>query len=372
MFFTNAKIFGTDCQFHTGSFEVKEGRFANVLADSVPADAVDLRGALVLPGLVDIHIHGSSGADVSDGTLEAVEAMSSFLVTQGVTSFVATTMTLPMDHLAECAKNVGQFMEDAPGARVLGMRMEGPILSLEKCGAQNPAYLMQPDWDKLRPLLETGVVKVLDIAPELPNVLESISLASRDCLVSLGHTNCSYEQAKEGFAAGARHITHLYNAMPALHHRKPGLIAAASETQGVSAEIICDGYHSHPAMVRLAFQMFPRENLCLVSDAGRCCGLEEGSHFFLGGQECVLSGGVGRLLDGTISCSGSTLMDCLRKAVAFGIPMEKAVAAATVIPANLVRRQDLGRIADGALADFLVCDEDLNLQHVFLGGKEIQ
>ena len=215
-----------------------------------------------------------------------------------------------------------------------------------------------------------GLIRIVDLAPELPGAADFTRRASGLCTVSVAHTDASYEQAAAVYAAGATHLTHLYNAMPPIHHRTPGVIGAASENEAVYAELICDGYHVHPSAVRMAFKLFPGR-ICLISDALRCCGMPEGA-YELGGQAVFLKGGVARLADGTIAGSASTLFDCLRRAVSFGVPFDEAVTAATLNPAHQLGCADrLGSIAVGKCADFLVCGEDLSLRAVCLGGERL-
>ena len=250
--------------------------------------------------------------------------------------------------------------------------MEGPFFSEKKKGAQNAAYLRLPDYGAFARLYNAaeGLLRIADVAPELSGAVEFTRRASEKCTVSVAHTDASYEEAAAVFDAGATHLTHLYNAMPGIHHRRPGPIGAASERESVTAELICDGHHVHPSAVRMAFRLFPNR-VCLISDALRCCGMPDGQ-YTLGGQDVFLSGGVARLSDGTIAGSAANLYDCMRNAAAFGVPVEQAVLAATAIPAREIGRAgETGSIADGLPADFVVCDDTLARQAVYLGGEHL-
>lgn len=373
MRYENGWIFA-DGRFVRGGFSVENGRFAHVLED-VPGPAEDLDGALVIPGLVDIHVHGCAGADFSDGDYAGLVRMARYLARRGVTSFAPASMTLPYDALDKAFHAAARLRREglADGARLMGIQMEGPFLSREKRGSQNPAYLRLPDWDRFLRLYDAaeGLLRIVDVAPELPGAAEFTRRASEKCRVSVAHTAAGYDQAAAVFDAGATHLTHLFNAMSGIHHRHPGPIGAASERENVTAELICDGIHVHPSAVRMAFRLFPGR-ICLISDALRCCGMADGS-YSLGGQEILLSGGVARLTGGAIAGSAADLYQCMRRAVSFGIPREQAVWAATALPARVIGREsETGAIADGRAADFVICGGELEPEAVYLGGKRLE
>ena len=374
MNFKNAMLYTEEFRFVPGAFSVEGGKFANVLAEP-QADAVDLYGAYVIPGLIDVHNHGNSGADFSDGDYDGLVKMAEYLARNGVTSFAPASMTLPYDVLAKAFATARRLADEAPeGAAALrGIQMEGPFFSEKKKGAQNGAYLRDPDFAAFSKLYHDcgGLVRIVDVAPELPGACEFIRQAKELCTVSIAHTDANYDEAHAAVEAGVTHLTHLFNAMPALHHRKPGVIGAAAEAEQVSAEIISDGQHIHPSAVRLAFRLFGAERMVLISDALRCCGMPDGE-YELGGQAVFLKGGVARLADGTIAGSATNLYDCMLRAISFGIAKEDAVRAATWNPARQIGCLDVvGSIADGKRADFVVCDENLTRKAVWLAGKEL-
>ena len=373
MLYKNAYVFDGS-GFVYGGFTVEEGRFARLFRGETKEAGTDLEGAYIIPGLVDVHNHGNSGADFSDGKLEGLKTMGRYLAKNGVTSFAPASMTLPYDVLATAFATAVEYREERPaeGARLMGIQMEGPFFSEKKKGAQNGAYLRDPDFQAFKALYEGcgGLIRIADVAPELPGAAEFAEKASKLCTVSVAHTDADYEQAAAVFQSGARHLTHLFNAMPPIHHRKPGVIGAASERECVVAELICDGLHVHPSSVRMAFKLFPGR-ICLVSDALRCCGMPDGE-YELGGQQVFLKDNIARLADGTIAGSASNLYQCMLNAIDFGIPTAAAINSATIIPARELGCQgEIGSIEEGKLADFVVCDEQLRCKAVYIGGKKI-
>ena len=375
MLFKNAYIFTEEGVFTHGSFRVEDGKFTEILTTVPEEEGVDLAGQYVIPGLIDVHNHGNSGADFSDGDYEGLVKMARYLAKNGVTSFAPASMTLPYEVLEKAFATAVRITEEQPEgcARLMGIQMEGPFFSEKKKGAQNGAYLKDPDFQAFKKLYDgcNGLVRIADVAPELPGAVEFTREASKLCTVSIAHTDANYEEADAVLAAGATHLTHLYNAMPSIHHRKPGVIGAGSERENVIAELICDGEHVHPSSVRMAFKLFPGR-ICLVSDALRCCGMPNGQ-YELGGQEIFLNGNVAKLADGTLAGSVTNLYDCMRKAVEFGISKEQAILSSTIIPARqLQREQEIGSIASGKFADFVICDEKMEKKTVYLGGKALE
>ena len=376
----NGKVFDGQC-FRERDVVVEGQTFSRIEASGVvecdgpeAADMVDASGCYVIPGLIDVHFHGAVGHDFCDASDEGISAIAAYEASRGVTSICPTTMTLPEERLAPIVASVAAHEVAAGEAGIVGINMEGPFIAPDKVGAQNPAYVRSASLEEFARLQEQaqGLIKLVDVAPEQPGNLEFIRQVSHDVRVSVAHTCTGYDDACAAFDAGARHMTHLFNAMPALHHREPGPIAAGAERNDVTAEIIADGVHIHPAMVRLAFALFGDDRMILISDSLRACGLGDGE-YELGGQQFFVKGNRATIANGSLAGSVSDVMACMRTAVrTMGIPLTSAVKAATVNPARALGLDGkLGAIAPGYQADAVVLDRDLNIKHVVLRGKAI-
>jgi len=284
-------------------------------------------------------------------------------------------MTLPYDVLEKAFATGRRLADEAPEdcARLMGIHMEGPYFSEKKKGAQNGEYLKTPDFDGFKKLFDGcgGLVRIVDIAPELPGSEEFVKQASQLCTVSVAHTDSDYDHAKMAFDNGATHLTHTFNAMTPIAHRAPGVIPAAAENKNVRAELIGDAFHVMPPVVRLIFSVFGPERMIIVSDALRCCGMPKGQ-YELGGQIVVLEDVVGRLLDGTVAGSITNLYTCMQRMMECGIDEEDVIRAATHNPACAIGADDkIGTIEPGKYADFIICTDNYATKRVFRGGKEI-
>ena len=371
--YTNGFIFHKG-KFMQGGFRISNGRFVSVFEGPAKEEnAIDLKGQHVIPGLVDIHIHGCFGDDFSDGSTEGILRMSQNLARLGITSFLPTTMTLDEEQYIRIAESLNEAINTAGdnSARILGMRMEGPFLSEARKGAHAPIYLANPNLELFHAVqtVSEGRLRVIDVAPEKDGAMDFIKKASKESVVSLAHTDATYEEALLAFKEGAGHVTHLFNAMRPLRHRDPGIIAALFDSPGITTEIIGDGIHVHESMVRLAFREC-RGRICLISDALRCMGEKEGK-YNLAGEIITLNGGVARLSDGTIAGAALSVYDTLLNLISMGIAKENAILSATSVPAKVIGNQNIGEIEAGRFADFIVCDAKLNRRSVFLGGLQI-
>ena len=333
---------------------IENGRFTHI--GRTNGTGIDAEGLKILPGLIDIHAHGCLGYDTMEGHLPE---MAAYELSHGITTWYPTTMTMPFaDVAAACAAPTEGFI----GSHIPGFHLEGPVLSEKSKGAQTASHLHAPTEELLRLCPRA---KLITLAPELDGSMDFIKAC--DIVVALGHSDCDYDTAAAAFAAGASCLTHTFNAMPALHHRAPGPIAAAAD-HGAYAQLISDGIHVHPAMVRLLFRLFGDERVVLISDSLRTTGLGDGE-FMFGGQKVIQKDGVARIESGALAGSSTNLFECMRRAVSFGIPEETAVRAASENPARLMGLNK-GRIEVGYDADFLLVTDDLRLRRVFIDGEE--
>ncbi len=382
MIIKNARVFTEDGSFMQGDVVVKDGRFDSVLERTADTDAANdstqqeiiyASGLIMNPGVVDIHFHGCRGADMCDGTVEALDVITSYEASVGVTSVCPATMTIPRDELLCVMKNAGDYTYHG-GAHLVGINMEGPFISPSKKGAQAAENIMHCDYEYFRQLQDAanGLIKLVDIAPEEPGAFEFIDKAKDETVISIAHTAADYDTAKEAIEHGASHATHLYNAMPSLHHRNPGVIGAVRDSQKCHVELICDGVHIHPSVIRATFAMFGAERIILISDSMRATGLEDGE-YTLGGQPVTVRGNLATLHDGTIAGSATNLMDCMRFAInEAGISLEEAIMCATANPAKEINIFDeAGSISVGKKADFVLLNNALDIVSVYIDGKEI-
>ncbi len=342
---------------------------------SADGKTYDASGCYVIPGLTDLHFHGCVGEDFSDATPDGLQKMADYELSRGVTQICPAGMTLGEDQLTRICQNAAAHRAKNPGgAELVGLHLEGPFLCKAKKGAQNEAFLHDPDPAMLHRLQQAaqGMVKLVTLAAEQPGALEFIRSAQEDGItVSLGHTTADYDTACAAYEAGARQATHLFNAMPPFTHRAPGVVGAAFDHPQVKVELISDGVHIHPSVVRAVFQLFGAGRVILISDSLRATGMPDGRYPF-GGQEIEVHGNRATMADdpNTLAGSVSDLMACMRSAVSFGIPLHDAVRAAAVNPAQVLGIFDrLGSLDVGKTANLAILDRDLNLKDVFFRGQ---
>ena len=328
--------------------------------------------AYALPGLVDIHFHGAVGHDFCDADAAGLQAIADFEASKGVLAICPATMTFN-EEILNGIMDVAAAHRNERGADLVGINMEGPYISPRKVGAQNPKYVMGADAAMFRRLQarSNGLIKLVDVAPEEPGNLDFIRECHDEVRISIAHTCTDYDTAKAAFAAGATHMTHLYNAMPGITHREPGPIIAALE-EGAEVELITDNVHIHPAMVRFTFNTFGDDHVILIADSMMACGLPDGE-YSLGGQAVTVRGPRATLTEqpGTIAGSATCLFDCMKRAVQeMGVPLESAVRAATLNPARSIGVDaDYGSLEAGRWGNVVLVDDQLNIQTVVRHGQ---
>ncbi len=339
-------------------------------------EILDASGLYVIPGLTDIHFHGCMGQDFSNGTLEALEIISKYEAAQGITTICPASMTLPTAQISKICRTAAEYCHSkSEGALLCGIHLEGPFLSEAKKGAQNADYLMRANADTFHQWQKEadGLVKLISVAPEYPENMEFIRQTKDEVSISLAHSTASYETSLEAFEIGANHVTHLFNAMMPLAHRDPGIPGAAHDAKHVMVELICDGIHIHPGMIRTAFSIYGEDRIVFISDSMEATGMPDGT-YSLGGQSVTVKGNLATLQDKTIAGSATNLMDCVRYAVKkVGIPLETAIKCATVNPAKSIGVFDkYGSLDVGKAANFVLLDKELNIKGVYINGKKFE
>ncbi len=376
MILKNATVLNSKFKFEKLDIEVMGELITDIGHNLSGDDEIDFSGKLILPGVIDIHTHGAVCHDHCSGDKDGLARVCEFEAKNGVTSFLPTTMTVSEEMLINAVKAVADFAEgDYKGATPLGVHLEGPFFSMSKRGAQPAEYIKEPDFDMFTRINEAsgGMVKIIDIAPETEGAYAFIEKAKDVCTVSCGHTAADYETTMGAFKAGATHAVHLYNAMTGATHREPGVAGAVWDSdENVTAELICDGAHIHPAIIRTTFKILGKR-VVMISDSLSGAGLAEGEKFFdAAGHTITIRDGKGVLDDGTIAGSVTSLFECMRRTVAFGVPLEDAMYAASYAPAKVIGMEDIvGSIDVGMRADLVVTDKDLNIDTVFVRGKRV-
>lgn len=421
MIINNVRVYTKEKEFAEGSIVIRKGRIEAVeLCKTADLDeeVIDGEGCYAIPGLIDLHFHGCKGYDFCDGTKEAIAKIAEYEASVGVTAISPATMTLPVNELEEILAVAAEYKREAEAKRaeiwgsasgqdmrcaqagecraqakaegteagecraqaaadLVGVNMEGPFISEAKKGAQDERNIISCDADICRRFLTAseGLVKFVGIAPERnENAVEFIREMKDKVHISLAHTNADYDTAKEAFDAGADHAVHLYNAMPAFTHRAPGVVGAVSDSAHVNAEMICDGVHIHPSVVRATFKMLGADRIVLISDSMRAAGMPDGQ-YTLGGLDVNVADGRATLVgSGALAGSATNLMECMKRVVKkMGIPLETAVACASANPAKCLGIDgEYGSIEPGKRGNVVLLDHDLELKAVVKDGVRIR
>ena len=384
MIIKNVKVYQEDHTFKEGEICIRDGVFVGNADAQEGEEILDGEGCYAIPGMIDLHFHGCMGYDFCDGTKEAIREIARYEASIGVTAIAPATMTLPVPELEHILSVAAAYRKKTEAektaaydeADLVGVNMEGPFISKAKKGAQDERNIIPCDAEIFRRFQRAadGLVSFIGIAPEEPGAITFVHEVKDEVNVSLAHTNSDYAHAMAAFEAGANHAVHLYNAMPPFSHRAPGVVGAVSDSEQVMAELICDGVHVDPAVVRATFKMLGADRMILISDSMRAAGMPDGQ-YTLGGLDVKVRGNHATLVsDGALAGSVTTLPDCMRIAVKqMGIPLETAVACATANPArSLGIYEQYGSITPGKHGNVVLLDEELRLKGVMKDGKKIR
>ncbi|MBH0169247.1 N-acetylglucosamine-6-phosphate deacetylase [Fictibacillus sp. 18YEL24] len=376
----NATIYGETQTMHRGSITIQNGKIIDLSTDFFPGDdqteVIELPETYhIVPGMIDVHIHGAAGADTMDASFDALQTIASVLPQEGTTSFLATTMTQHQNKIEKALENAGLFIEAGQvegTAETLGVHLEGPFISEKRAGAQPVGAIIKPDLELFKQWqdLASGHIKLVTIAPEIKGSLEVISyLHEQNIVTSIGHSDATYEEAVSGMKAGASHVTHLYNGMRGLHHREPGVVGAALLHDELTTELIADGIHVRPELISLTYKQKGNEKVVLVTDAMRAKCLGDGQ-YDLGGQEVTVQHETATLKDGTLAGSIIKMNTAVKNMMQFtGCSISDIIQMTSVNPAKELNVYDRkGSLAPGKDADIVVLDEDFEVVMTFCKG----
>ncbi|WP_105993942.1 N-acetylglucosamine-6-phosphate deacetylase [Staphylococcus simulans] len=373
----NAKIYSEDRVIESGYVHIKDGKIAEISDGTYtgPLTQHDAEGKILLPGFIDIHIHGGYGNDAMDASVEGLEHLAQNLLSEGTTSFLATTMTQSEENITKALESIVEYADQQNGhdaAEIVGIHLEGPFISEHKIGAQNPAYVQRPSVEKLKHFQDTahGKIKVITFAPEVEGADVMLEAFKDDIIFSIGHTTADFDQVNDAVSKGAKHITHLYNAGTPFLHRAPGDFGAAWTNDDLNTELIVDGVHSHPASIKIAYKMKGNERFYVITDAMRAKGMPEGE-YDLGGQTVVVKGKEARLKTGSLAGSILKMNLGLKNLLAFtGDSLENAWRTTSLNQAKALKIDDQkGSIKAGKDADIIIVDEDINVLTAIKRGK---
>ena len=379
MIFSNAKVIFPDGLQEGVDLVLSGDKIAEIrrAAPSAVGEAIDLAGNYLTAGFIDLHIHGALRRDTMEGTADAFRAICDYHASGGTTSLLLTTATAPLAEILHVLRAIGGAMPGNP--QIAGAHVEGPFISRERAGAQRQQFICDPEKGAIESLLEcSGVIRRVTLAPELPGAIEAIDmLRARNIAVSGGHSNAWDAEARIAFEHGMKHVTHTFNAMSSARRRGrervAGLLEFALSEPEIMCELIADGHHVSPTLMKMLYRAKGAGGICLVTDATAGAGLPESAHFELAGVDCVVSDGVCLLADRTaLAGSAARMIDLIRTTVAHvGVPLHEAVAMATVNPARALGVTSKGKIAVGADADLVVMSPDLQVLRTFVAGQEI-
>ncbi|MBS7298954.1 MAG: N-acetylglucosamine-6-phosphate deacetylase [Eubacteriales bacterium] len=351
-----------------------DGAIIKRMTENIEGDNVlDAEDLLVLPGFIDTHFHGAVGKDFFMSGNEAYEDISAFEAKNGTTAIMPTLSSTPYEKTLEAIRHYVETKNNAPGARYIGLHLEGPFLSSARLGAMVGENVRKPSIDELNEYVKAGEgsIKVITIAPEIEDAEETIAFALENGItVSMGHTDASYDQAEKAVLWGVTRSTHTYNAMSPLNHREPNAVGCALTNDNIDCELICDFFHIHPKVCKLTFDVKGSDRIIMITDSEVGAGLPDGEFVSAEGNKLIIKDRQTRLPDGTISGGSSCLIDGIKNMVSVGVRIEDAVKAATINPARSVGLDnEIGSLKEGKFADIVICDAELNIKYVIVDGK---
>ncbi|WP_445194277.1 N-acetylglucosamine-6-phosphate deacetylase [Staphylococcus xylosus] len=373
----NGRIYTENETIEKGYILIENGKIIQIAEGEYQGDltTIDVKGQHVLPGFIDIHMHGGYGEDAMDASFEGLKHLSESLLSEGTTSFLATTMTQSDENIIKALKNIVDYQEKQDSlnaASIVGIHLEGPFISEYKVGAQNPAYVQRPSVEKVQQFQEiaNNQIKVMTFAPEVEGADETLSTLHNQINFSIGHTVATFDEVNEAVAQGAKHVTHLYNAGTPFEHRNPGLSGAAWLNDDLSTESIVDGIHSHPASVKIAYKQKGNKRFFLITDAMRAKGMPDGE-YDLGGQNVVVKGSEARLASGALAGSILKMNEGLKNLIAYtGASLDDLWRVTSLNQAIALKIEgDKGSIAIGKDADIVVVDDDIQVLTTIKSGK---
>jgi len=373
----NGTIITADGRIENSVLSIEDGVITEIgseKSDGVNGSVViDAQGFFIVPGFIDIHFHGAMGRDAMDADVASLQVMSDFCAEHGVTSYYPTTWSASQTDILDAIICIKEYQHKVHGAQILGVHIEGPYVDLKYRGAQLPGMIRKPDEAEYRSWFESGVVKIVTCAPEVEGCRELITKAINNGVrISIGHSHADYDQVIDSADLGATQATHIFNGMVGLHHREPGTVGGILDDPRILAQVICDGVHLHPAIVRLVFQVKTKSGMVLITDAVRGAGLPDGDYENKG-QKFSVRDGVARTPEGGLSGSTLTLDLALRNVIRFtGCNLEDALAMVTTTPAREMGVLDRkGKIAQGYDADIVLLNSDLGVEKTLVKGEVV-
>ncbi|CAB1244738.1 N-acetylglucosamine-6-phosphate deacetylase [Ruminococcaceae bacterium BL-4] len=357
MVLKNGEFFAEDFSIVKGDIEFQNGIITNI-GKSLEGEQIDCSGCLIAPGFIDLHVHGCGGYDVCDKDSQSVTKMAHWLAQHGIVAFCPATMTMPHSSILNALQKIKKTMDlpQKEGAQILGAYLEGPFISAEKKGMQQEENIKRPNFSLFREYWESSghSIRIACLAPEEPGAEQFAAFAQNFCSLSIAHSAADYEEAKEAFLWGIHHVTHLFNGMNEFHHRAPGVVGAVWDTPNITAELICDGIHIHPSVLRAAFRLLRKEQSCVISDSMCAAGMPDGTYEF-GGQKVIVKEHKAVLSDGTLAGSVTNLLEEVQNLIRFGIPLSRIIRSVTLNPASVLGEdQKRGSIQIGKRADFTI------------------